>query len=467
MSSRYSTIISIFLSVLCAYLIYAFVEYYEEEQDLGWGKEARKNPFLAAQLYSESRGHVIQSYDSFLKIPSLDEIDTLFIANTGQVISDKRLDALSRWVDRGGHLLIGAKGVIEADSDRVFEYYDLSSAASDHDGGAFGEDFFDDLKAPEEESASLQPDEESDISTEDEESEQVVGGDSNKNKRKFSDELRKLNDELRKQGLIENASGEEKSYRQTVADYEAAVAVKEMSLLRFGSDEYDIRVQFNPEIILQHGVFDDGEWYSEKFEPIYWRGSEYGIHFLQLEQGDGLVTVMSDSNVFRSDNIDKFDHALFWQVLTGSGSIAILYGSNMPSLWYMLKAFMPEILLSFAAFIVAWIWFNIRRFGPVRPLSINQRRSAAEHISASAGYTWRGGWQGDLLAPLRDDVQQFAEKRLASYDELNDRKRMDILAQVSGLHVDVVIDAMTTKKKLNEENFYRIVKILKRIRESL
>jgi len=147
--------------------------------------------------------------------------------------------------------------------------------------------------------------------------------------------------------------------------------------------------------------------------------------------------------------------------------MAILYGTDMPSLGFMLRVFMPEVLIAFSTFMVMWIWFSMRRFGPVREKIIRIRRSSAEHIAASAGYMWRGNWQTELLLPVREDIRQQAEKRVSGYDVAADSKRLKMLSELSGHTEDTVKAAMTSSDKLNEDNFQKTVRTLQRIRDSL
>jgi len=447
MNNRVSILLSGLLAVLIGYLIYTFFEYYDEERDLGWGRNAQKNPFLAIGKFSETYGVTVESVDSILKIASLDSYDTLFITQSGQVLSENRMQELLGWVNAGGHLIVAAQRPSGEERDRLFEYFDIKLHTTDFKRSVFDNDIFDEA--------------EDDELTEEEKKNREV-----ENKKKFIDQLREFNENLKKQGLL-GESEEDKSPQENTLEYEKTVDAELLTKLTFEDVPGELRIEFNPEIAISHPAFDEEDWDEEKYQPTYWRGENNGTHFLQLNSGDGLVTVISDSEIFRSENIANFEHAYLWYILTGGATAAIVYGSNMPSLWYMLVVFMPELLLALGVFICAWIWFNIRRFGPIREENIQVRRSSAEHIQASAGYMWRGGWQGSLLAPVREEIQQQAEKLIAGYDSAEQNERVNLLSLACKLDSSAVSAAMESNEDLNEESFYQTVRILQKIRESL
>ncbi len=442
MTSRKQLIVSVLVIGLLLILFFTLYEYYEEEVDFGWGPEANRNPYLAAQLFQEQKGVTVKTADSFVKLDSLDNYETLFIAGSGQIISDKRLAVLLDWVDSGGHLIVAAQGSSEKASDRLFDYLEMEVYDTDFEKSFFEGEFFDehDKNSDEEEESKEQAD----------------------NDQSLSEILDQANEELEAEAAAEALSEEER-----VAAYEKNIETKALSYLRFEAVEGELRTHIYPRLALRHPAFSDDYWEHDNYRPTYWAGSHYGVHFLQLEHGNGLVSVLADADVFTSRVIIYFEHAYLWDVLVGGDKLAILYGVQMPSLWFMLRSYMPETLIAFALFIVAWIWHKRMRFGPVEQQVVTVRRSSAEHIAASAAYTWRGSWQKRLLQPVRDEIQHLAEKRLNGYDLADDNEKLSLLARAADVTESSVKKAMASNELVNEDNFYRTVRLLQRIRESL
>ncbi|WP_045859218.1 DUF4350 domain-containing protein [Teredinibacter purpureus] len=457
MTNRLSVIFSVLLLLTFSYVCYLFVEYYEESDDLGWRKEALRNPYLALEIFSQEIGTEVLGVDSYLKLEPLEAYDTLLLASSGQIVSDKRLTEVLNWIDSGGHLIVAAEC---GTNDRLCDYFDVVTEETEYESSVFEDDFFDEF-------SNL----ESDANSEGEPGEGIdearaLEEKKARRKKRFIDGLRNYNEKLKDEGLLAS-SEEEVPYREQVLAYELSIAKEQLSSLVFGSVEGALRVEFDPALALSHPALTDDYWDKSQYDAIYSGGSEYGVHFMQLEKGAGLVTLMSDTLQFRSENIDKFDHAYLWQVLSGGEKAAIVYGSNMPSLGFMLWVFMPEMLIAFGVFVGLWIWYQVRRFGPVTVNNVRERRSSSEHISASAGFLWRGDWQADLLNPIRVDIRRQADKNLAGYESADENQRLEMLANESGLERSLVQDAMTLDDKFNEDSFYKIVRILQRIRECL
>ena len=51
MINRLGLLLTLFTTVVGAYVFYTYFEAYEEELDLGWDVAAMRNPYLAAEQY--------------------------------------------------------------------------------------------------------------------------------------------------------------------------------------------------------------------------------------------------------------------------------------------------------------------------------------------------------------------------------------------------------------------------------
>lgn len=456
--SKYRNIfIFTFLAALVAVLAYFFfnlMESYAEETDLGWQKEAQLNPFLAAELYAKQLGLDATSYDSLEKVNDLSDIDTLFISNSSQVLSEGRMFDLLDWLNNGGHLIIAAQGPSSLNTDRILEYFSITALSSDYIDTSFNEIFL-----------STDNSNELDDEADDEESTESQNV-------SFREAIKLLNEELAK------TTDTTLSHEQRIANYENGIPDRELTLME-GVNNNSLQVRFDPAIILSHPFLEDrglpeGELPQDdllqgnQFQPSVWQGSSYGIHFLQFTEGDGLLTVISNASIFASNNIDKFDHAYLWETLNSNGQIlAILYGSNMPSLGQILIEYALEIMLVFSLFVTAWIWQKTLQFGPVLKTERITRRSISEHIHASAHFLWRGGWQDTLLKPLRDNITRKAAAVAPGYSSSSPALQFKKLSQLSGIDEERVFSVMQTTGKLSEDSFMHNVQILQQIRKSL
>ncbi len=422
MNNRILTAVVLVIALLLGFLFYSSYERYEELVDRGWSSEAYRNPYLALELFSEKNQIATESFDSFLKIESLADFDTLFLSDNTLLRTDKHITEVLQWVAAGGHLMIGT-----------------TTAAADSDGP-----LLDELEISVYETEFI----------------------SNKN---VDELITKILEDYDQQSQNENSSGPEEASlnrKKKLADYEKQVKAGELTTINLNGIEGDIRAHFDPATTLDHlGLVNDS--YQGKYDLFYWAGSDYGSHFLQFDHGTGLISVLSDPSAFNNQYLNKFDNAYLWQVLTRDKRVGILYGNNMPSLWAIMKQYMPETLLAFGLFLLLWIWYNMRRFGAVEADEFTVRRSFAEHIEASAMHLWQGQHHENMLESVREDIQLRAERLIPYYSKASEDEKIHLLAQQAKLAAEAVHEAMTNKQPLKEESFINIVNILRTIRGSL
>ena len=84
---------------------------------------------------------------------------------------------------------------------------------------------------------------------------------------------------------------------------------------------------------------------------------------MQFAVGKGLLTIVSDADIWSSPRIAELDHAfLLWSLAESRDRIVILYGREMPSMLELLRRYALQPLLLLALCVGAWLWFRGRRF---------------------------------------------------------------------------------------------------------
>jgi hypothetical protein len=116
--SRQTLIAVVLALVFIGFAVWWFFtnfEYRVEEQDLGYGTEARRNQYLAAERFLEKFDMQIKSIPSMLEVKSLPPpSDVLFMPTARYDLSSKRVQELLAWVKRGGQLITRARPVAES-----------------------------------------------------------------------------------------------------------------------------------------------------------------------------------------------------------------------------------------------------------------------------------------------------------------------------------------------------------------
>lgn len=437
MKNRLLWLASGLLLVVCIYLFFALFEPYHTQIDTGWDARALRNPYLAAQQFLERQGIATQTLNSLNQNTNLDEVDTLFVEDSSDVLSPRRMSVLMDWLRGGGHIIVAAHhGYDENESDPLLSAFKITIRFSD-------------------DSSSSKP-----------------AGDGKLAKKKSTPSTKKkkktphpISEWLRQ--LRDGSTGKPKNKTAEIAEQE--VDPDRLTTLRFEGVKEDVRVLFRPRWTLSHPALylKKGEQYKGE-QPIYWSGSESGTHFMQFYVGKGLLSVMSDPEVWRSRQIGKLDHAYLLSILVGEGSrVYFLVGNRMPSIFSLAWRHGREIIIALAVWLVLWLLYRGRRFLPPRQITVTARRSIAEHIHAVANFLWQRGASDELLATLREEIQRRASLVVHGYAGLSDSQRMRALSDYSGIPEQAVLVAMSTRGINNEEQFTQAVQSLQKIRSTL
>jgi hypothetical protein len=175
--------------------------------------------------------------------------------------------------------------------------------------------------------------------------------------------------------------------------------------------------------------FDTDTWFEVDYPYEYWQApAEESPHLLIFPLGEGMVTLLSDSDYFDNQRIGDSDHApLLAELTAGYDRVWLLYSSQMPSLAQLLWRWAPYLMFSLGLLAALLIWRMSRRSGPLIVSGQQQRRDLLEHLQAAAEFNWRIDPSASLLQQARKQV----EKRwMASHPQL---QRLDTTARCAWL----------------------------------
>ena len=423
----------VLLLLALGFVVYLFsqaIEYYEEETDLGWSREALINPYLAASKFSELNGAEVLAVDSIEKLAIDESLQAIFISNSNNVLSESRLSILLQWIRDGGHLIVAAQPLYDDEDlspDRVLDYLNVSRYLREKD---------DDNKAVNVREA--------------------------------------LNEAYAQQDVAQPDA--DLSTIEKLTAFEENIDPQEIHTLSFEDDAATLKIYPDTDLRLWHESLNSADESTEShrdqsdkaINPFYWAGDDYGAVFMQIEMDYGLVSILSSPQIFSSDNIDKFDHAYLWEILTRhSDRLAILYGSDMPSLWTLIQSHAPEILLTALMLLIVWVAYHASRFGPAKAIEKVTRRSMLENFNASGHYLWRHNGRKNLLESARQDVIKHAKHRVNGFNDPSNEASITILADKTGIAKQDIVRAFQASNQVSEEAFLRTVRILQQIKVKL
>ncbi|WGZ92453.1 MAG: DUF4350 domain-containing protein [Candidatus Thiothrix putei] len=130
---------------------------------------------------------------------------------------------------------------------------------------------------------------------------------------------------------------------------------------------------------------------AEQAYPQHYNNAAW---LLELERGDGLITLAANLDFIENPAIDDYDHAeFFWYMLHGlhdePQAVWLIHQDDMPPLWQLLWEHAWALVLTLASLIPLTLLALSPRFGPMIPKPAPARRRILEHIHASGLFMWQ------------------------------------------------------------------------------
>lgn len=187
---------------------------------------------------------------------------------------------------------------------------------------------------------------------------------------------------------------------------------------------------------------------------------------LQLEYGEGIVTLVGQAAPWRNRQVGKNDHAsILWEILNRGRenlkSVWLIRGSRA-SFWDLLATYAWMPLVGVLVFVLAWLWNSIPRFGPLVPDREQGNRDFQEHLLITGRFFVREKLTGALLLPVQNHLGQ----KLRRYDLTNSEESRDDWAQLSnstGIPEDTLREALSKEGNPAPKDYRRQIEVLQKI----
>lgn len=189
---------------------------------------------------------------------------------------------------------------------------------------------------------------------------------------------------------------------------------------------------------------EDFEVAAKSHATVALRGGEPGV-FASVAAGAGCVSVLTDARPLRNRWIGEHEHAEFLLALIDAserdGAVVFVRGRGL-SFWGMVRRHLWPVLCGLAALLTLWLWKNLSRFGPLEAEAApSAARGYDHHLEALGNFHWRLDRAAALLAPLREQILERAQRLGARSGRLDDGF-LQMLALRSGLPKERVARAL-------------------------
>ena len=192
-------------------------------------------------------------------------------------------------------------------------------------------------------------------------------------------------------------------------------------------------------------------------------------HLMQVNVGQGRVTVVTDSDLWKNRHIGRHDNAwLLWYLNQGT-TVTLLFNSDVEDLFSLLLRYFPQALVALAALIVLGLWHCGMRQGPIQLPAPKARRQLLEHLKASAEFLLRHSGQNSLLQTLQHDILRTARRRHPGFEHLDTPEQWQVLEHLTHQPTLVISQALgpLPAKRLSSADFSRQVACLQTLRNAL
>ena len=192
-------------------------------------------------------------------------------------------------------------------------------------------------------------------------------------------------------------------------------------------------------------------------------------HLMQLNLGNGRVTVITDSDLWKNPAIGKYDNAwLLWYLSQGT-AVTLLFNSDVDDLFTLLLRYFPQALVALISLLALGLWRAGMRQGPIQPPAPKARRQLLEHLKASADFLLRHSGQGTLLQALQRDILRTARQRHPGFEHLDNTEQWRVLEHLTRQPSHVISQALgpLPTKRLSSADFSRQVACLQTLRNAL
>jgi hypothetical protein len=217
--------------------------------------------------------------------------------------------------------------------------------------------------------------------------------------------------------------------------------------------------------------FDPRFLVKEMTGPALWRlADDFGTHALNYRVGKGAITVLTDDLLLYNDQIGKDDHAAFaaWLLAPRPGAVVwIVRDHEAPPLWDWVYRHAGPALFASGVALAVWLWGRTRRFGPIAPDPLPERRSLVEHIAASGRFLWQHGLSATLVSATVLALRQRVRARHPHWAGLPQAELAPRLAAFTGLPETRIARALSARAAISGERFAHDIETLESLRRTL
>ncbi len=187
-----------------------------------------------------------------------------------------------------------------------------------------------------------------------------------------------------------------------------------------------------------------------------------GIHLIQRNLGQGMVTVLTDLQFLGNHQIGTEHHALvLWYLVNQHqkpAKVWLIYSEKAEALASILwDKFNPLIIIS-SILGLLWLFASAQRFGPMIKPAKTANRSILEHIDANGMHYWRNGEAIKLLARRRASFNHKMIRYHPAWKSLPQRQKTLHLKKMSQWSETELLRILNSQEVNKREEFTHLIR---------
>jgi hypothetical protein len=210
-------------------------------------------------------------------------------------------------------------------------------------------------------------------------------------------------------------------------------------------------------------------WLSTASKPMWAISDDKGYQAVRVQVGDGSVTAINAELFGNRDFKDIQRGALYvaaGQLRLGD-SVWLLTETEYPSILTLVWRHGAPAVCLFGLFVLAAIWRNAVRFGPLRAPPIAARRSLAEQIRGTGWFILRVGGSRILYNAAVRSMREEAVRRISRFAQMTPEKQLDALVVRTGLDRYDLQQALFPISGHSRQQLYKAITLLESARRML
>jgi len=202
-------------------------------------------------------------------------------------------------------------------------------------------------------------------------------------------------------------------------------------------------------------------------------GNESTDFFAQYDYDEGMVTVVTDMNIWKNGLIAKHDHAMFlYQLVGGADQVWFLYNTIQPSLMSIMLDLIPLVVISFIFIILIILFSASWRKGAPRLDDERVQRKFMLHIEAAGEFSYRNDNGFMLLKALMESLDSKLRRTIHLYKKMPVAKKIEKLSQLTHIKKERLQilwqdSDLIDVSELTQDGFIQKVLLIKEIKKRL